>query len=157
MKTPEQDTRPVDGRDRLAAHAADCEACHASPLPLEQLAVRLNASPVHIDATALSRRVLLQLQPELEHLALAASWPRMLRGLLLSLLPLPLVVAVDAYFLSLVYGLVSALVPAALAAYLVLSYGAVLVLLFAMTYAAIPLLVMHGGRRLTPTHLSVVP
>jgi len=149
MKPREPEAPLSEGRQRLAAHATNCDACRNEPLPLDRLAARLNASRVDIDSTNLSRRALARLQPELERRALAAAWPRMLRGLLLSLLPLPLVVAFDAYFLNIVYGLVSALLPATLAAYLVVSYGALLVLLFALTYSAIPLLVMRSGRPLS--------
>lgn len=152
-KLQEPQTPLLEGQRHLAAHASDCDACRSEPLPLEHLAARLSTSAVDIDSTLLSRRVLARLQPELERRAFAASWPRMLRGLLLALLPLPLVVAFDAYFLDLVYGLVSALLPAAFAAYLVVSYGALLVLLFALTYSAIPLLMMRSGRPL-PTIAS---
>jgi len=52
--------------------------------------------------------------------------------------PLPAVLAYDAYLLRVAYGLISALLPAALAAYLIFGYAAFLVLLFATTYATIP-------------------
>lgn len=137
----------ADGTLRLAAHTANCDDCQRTPLPLEQLCTLLNASPVDIDVTGLSRRVLDRLRPELAQYGLVTSWRRVLVGVLLSLLPLPLVLAYDAYFLSAAYHAVSLLLPAAFAAYLVLSYAAFLVLLFALTYAAIPLLLMRGGRQ----------
>jgi len=56
------------------------------------------------------------------------------------------VLAYDAYLLRLLYGAMRAVVPASLATCLVASYGALLVLLFAGTYAAIPLLVARGQR-----------
>jgi len=112
------------------------------------LAALLDAVQVQVDAATLSRRTLARLGPELGRFAQAASWRRVWVGVLLALLPLPAVVAYDAYFLRVVYAVVSVLLPAAFAAYLVLSYAAFLVLLFALTYAAIPLLVVRDGRRL---------
>ena len=56
---------------------------------------------------------------------------------------MPGVLAYNAYVLRLAYDLLSTLLPTTLAAYMVISYGAFLVLLFAATYAAIPLLVVQ--------------
>jgi hypothetical protein len=61
-------------------------------------------------------------------------------AVLASLLPLPGVLAYNAYVLQAAYSLASTVLPTALVAYLVLSYAAFLTLLFALTYAAIPLL-----------------
>jgi hypothetical protein len=147
----DRDTETAPGADirRLAAHAAECDACHRAPLPFDRLAAVLNTSALDVDTRALSAHTLARLRPVLDRQAAAAWWRRMLFGLLLSLLPLPLVVAYDAYFLSAAYGLVVRVLPATVAAYLVLSYAALLVFLFALTYAAIPLLVMRGGRKLS--------
>lgn len=100
-----------------------------------------------IDVAALSRHTFARLQPELQRQAIAAGWRRVAMGVLLALLPLPLVLAYNAYLLRLAYDFLSTLLPATLAAYLVLSYGASLVLLFATTYAAIPLLVQRSIQR----------
>lgn len=128
---------------QLAAHSADCSECQNTPLPLDRIAAVLEATVPAIDAAALSRQTFAQLRPELQRRALALGWRRMAVGVLLSLLPLPLVLAYNAYLLHVVYDLLSSLLPAAIAAYLVLSYGAFLLLLFATTYAAIPLLMAH--------------
>ena len=128
---------------RLTAHSADCAECKNTPLPLDRIAAVLEAAVLAIDAAALSRQTFAQLRPELQRRALAVGWRRVAIGVLLSLLPLPLVLAYNAYLLHVVYDLLSNLLPAAIAAYLVLSYGAFLLLLFATTYAAIPLLMVH--------------
>jgi hypothetical protein len=133
-------------RDRLAAHAAECDECRRAPLPLEQIVAQLNTAEVEVEAAALSRHTFARLQPELQRRARALAWRRVCVGVVLSLLPLPVVLAYDAYVLSVIYDAVSALLPAAFAAYLVLSYAAMLLLLFALTYAAIPLLVLRGNR-----------
>jgi len=127
----------------LRDHAAECSECGAAPLPLPRIEAALTAAVVDVDATALSQRVLVQLRPELQRRASAVLWRRVIAGILLALLPLPAVVAYDAYVLQAIYALVSAWLPSAFAAYIVLSYAAFLVLLFAVTYAAIPLLVMR--------------
>ena len=134
---------PHDRLARLTAHHADCDACQSAPLPLEHIAVVLDGSVPDLDAAALSRQAFAQLRPQLQRRALAVGWKRLAARVLLALLPLPLVLAYDAYILRVAYDLLSALVPTTVAAYLVLSYGAALVLLFATTYAAIPVLMVQ--------------
>jgi len=137
------------GLEPLAAHAAECDACRTEPLPLEQCAAFLNTSAVVLDVTALSQGTLRHLRPELARRARAVLWRRVVVGVLTALLPLPVVLAYDAYLLQLLYGLVSAVLPAAFATYLIVTYAAFLVLLFGSTYAAIPLLV---ARSMTARH-----
>jgi hypothetical protein len=96
---------------------------------------------VPLDAAALSRQVLDRLRPELAGFAAAVFRRRVAAGLLVALAPLPLVLAFNAYVLSAVYALVALIVPSGLAAYLVLSYAAAVLLLLAATYGSIPLLV----------------
>ncbi len=134
-----------DRRAWLTAHSADCPECHGTPLPLDQIAVLLETATPAIDPAGLSRHVFARLQPELQRRAATLGWQRVAAGVLLSLLPLPFVLAYNAYVLRLAYGYLSALLPATIAAYLVLSYAASLLLLFAATYAAIPVLLV--GRR----------
>ena len=122
----------------LEAHIAECDDCRATSLPIDRIVTILNASAVPVDATALSRRTLLRLQAELGSVAVAGLWRKVVAALLLALVPLPAVLAYDAYLLRVVYGLVSGVLPATLAAYLIFGYAAFLVLLFATTYAAIP-------------------
>lgn len=137
----------ADRSARLAAHRAECAECGNTPLPLDPIAAVLEAAVPAIDAAALSRQTFARLQPELQRHAIAAGWRRVAIGVLLALLPLPLVLAYNAYLLRLAYDFLSTLLPATLAAYFVLSYGASLLLLFAATYAAIPLLVQRSIQR----------
>ncbi len=134
-----------DRRAWLIAHSADCPDCQERPLPLDQIAALLETAPPDIDPAGLSRHVFARLQPELQRRAGKLDWQRVAAGVLLSLLPLPFVLAYNAYVLRLAYDYLSALLPATIAAYLVLSYAASLLLLFAATYAAIPVLLV--GRR----------
>ena len=124
-------------RARLAAHVDACEDCRTQPPALDRIAVRLDRDAVDVDAAALSRLVALRLHPALQRRA----WQRAFLRLLLALIPLPAVLAYDIYVLGVAYDVVRSLLPTAVAAYLVLSYGALLLLLFALTYAAVPLLV----------------
>lgn len=137
------DMRSNDRLAALTAHRADCAECQDTPLPIDRIAAVLEAAVPAVDAAALSRQAFARVQPELQRQALALGWRRVATGVLLSLLPLPFVLAYNAYLLHLAYDFLSALLPATVAAYLVLSYGAFLLLLFATTYAAIPLLVVQ--------------
>lgn len=130
-------------RARLTAHSTDCAECQAAPLPLDHLTSVLEDAVPAIDPAALSRRTFARLQPELQRRATMIGWQRVAIGVLLSLLPLPFVLAYNVYFLRLVYDYLSAVLPATIAAYLVLSYAASLLLLFAATYAAIPVLLVQ--------------
>lgn len=130
---------------RLAAHAAECAECRETALPLPQIAAALNAVKLDLDPGALSQRTLVRLRPELHRRARIAALRRVAAGVLLSLIPLPLVLVYDAVVLRGVYDVVSSWLPVSLASYLVISYAASLVLLFSLTYAAIPLLVIRGG------------
>jgi hypothetical protein len=142
MTDGRSESRP---QDALAQHAAGCEECRANPPPTLAL-VPLLAAEVPLDAAALSRSALRVLRPELARLAAAAFRRRVAAGLLVALAPLPLIVACNAYLLRAAYALVALVVPSALAAYLVFSYAALVLLLMAAAYGSIPLLV---ARQLT--------
>ena len=131
----------------LATHVAECAECQRAPLAFDRIAALLDADTVTVDAAALSRRTFLRLQPEVARLAMHALWRKVAVALFLALLPLPVVLAYDAYLLGVAYQLVSALLPATVAGLLIFGYAAFLVLLFATTYAAIPLFL--AGRRAT--------
>ncbi len=91
-KHPPQDTLGVA---RLAAHAAQCDACRAAPLPINRIAILLDGAEVRLDTAALSARVMMRLRRQL-NLAGGASWRAVAVVLLRAVLPLPAVVAFDA-------------------------------------------------------------
>lgn len=134
----ERNERAERGTRLLSQHVRDCSECGGEPPPVE-MAERLAAYVVTIDAAALSRRVLAAARPELARLASAWFWRRLAAAVLAALLPLPVVLALNAVLLAALHTWASALLPAALVSYLVGSYAALLLLLFASTYAAIPL------------------
>jgi hypothetical protein len=147
MKSAEEKVREL-----LQAHAAECEECAAEPLPVDRLVAVLAKSEPALDCAALSRAVLAAARPELQRRAAAAFRRQVLIAVLIALVPLPAVLLYDAYALRIAYELISTLLPTALAAYVVLSYAAFLLLLFASSYAAIPLLLARdaGGHAAGP-------
>jgi len=134
-----------DAEDALAAHARACPDCESSTAPTDRLATILSAFAVHIDVAGLSRRTLQRVQPELQRRARAMFRRQVMTALLLAALPLPAVLAYDTYLLQLAHAFISAVLPAAIATYLIISYAAFLLLLFATTYAAIPLILSRGA------------
>jgi anti-sigma factor RsiW len=126
--------------DALTAHLGECDACRADEPSLRRLRTILASSAVDLDPSLLSRRALPRLRHELQRVASARSWRQIVMAVLLALVPLPAVLAYDAYLLHAIHGLVSSVLPTAFATYLVGSYAAFLLLLFATTYAAIPVL-----------------
>ncbi len=146
MSTVDRDDASA-GRRALVTHLQECEACRTSALPIERIATLLDASVVEVDAGTLSRRLLLRVQPELQRRAAWVFGRQVAAAVLVALLPLPVVLAYDACLLHLVYNVVSWLLPARVASYVVLSYAAFLALLFALTYATVPVLL---ARRVLP-------
>jgi hypothetical protein len=93
---------------------------------------------VCLDATVLSARVLAAAAPELA--ARAAFWPRLVRVLGISLMPLPVLVAANAAVVLWLYGIADAWLPHGLALYLAGSYAVAALVGLGLSYASIPLL-----------------
>ena len=140
----------TDGVRRLAAHVEECAECQGTPPAVDRIAAHLNTGAVDLDAAALSARTLARVRIELHSLSQWVWWRRVGVVLVSALLPLPLVIAYDAYVLNAIYAAVSAVLPPTIAEYVVGSYAAFLVLLFALTYAAVPILVPRTERRWAP-------
>lgn len=103
-----------------------------------RLAARFAAARVSLDTPALSRRALAAAAPVLA--TRADFWPRLLRVLGISLVPLPLLVAANAAVLIWFYGVARAWLPDGVALYLVVSHGLAISVALGLVYAAIPLL-----------------
>jgi hypothetical protein len=125
----------------LLAHARECEECSADGARLAQLAARLDASVVEIDASRLSHLAVAAVAPELQARAQAVFWRRLMPVLGAALLPLPLLIAADWWLLARLYELIAAWLPSAVAALVVFSYAMSGLVLLGGAYAAIPLLV----------------
>jgi hypothetical protein len=130
----------------LAAHARECDDCGAAAPPLAELAARLDADALEIDAARLSAAALALVLPELQAYAQAAFWRRLVRALAVALLPLPLVLAADLWLLGWLYDLAAAWLPSGIALYLVASYAVSALVVIGAAYAAIPLLIARPLR-----------
>lgn len=128
----------------LAEHARACDDCRADAPPIAPLAALLDGASVEVDAAHLSRLAFAAVVPELRARAEAAFWRRLRTVLAIALLPLPLVIAADVFVLGWFYQVIAAWLPATLALYLVVSYGAWLLVAIGSAYAAIPLLLARG-------------
>jgi len=135
----------------LVEHAVECPACRTDELPVERLSDLLANYDAAIDESELSRRALPGLRPALQDNAAEMFERRMVKALLVSVVPLVLVLGYDMFLLELLHGLLLHFLPRGLAAYIVFNYIALVSLVVATTYAAIPLLLAKrsaaGGLR----------
>jgi len=88
----------------------------------------------------LTPRVLAAAAPLLAVHARRVRWRTWLRPFAAALVPLPFVLAFDVTVLRWLHDVLGTLLPAALTTYLVTQYAIVLVLILALTYAAVPVL-----------------
>ena len=137
--------------DALSAHAAECGDCAGTQPPLAAIAAVLDADVRELDAAQLSASTMARLAPALQARADALFWRRFTRALVAGLVPLPLVIALNAWLLPQLYELAAGWVPAIVAAYLVFGYGVSLLVLIAGSYAAIPLLLARPVPEPEPT------
>lgn len=124
----------------IVEHIRECEDCRHADLPAEALMAALEDDSPTVDASALSLRVLAASRPILSRRARRLWWQRVALAAAVGSLPLPLVLAWDGYVLRSLHVLMSTLLPTPVATYVVVTYGAILMLLLGATYAAIPLL-----------------
>ncbi len=139
--------RPLE--TEAAAHLRDCARCRLDEPVARALAAALSADVVGGPPPVLAERVLRAAAVPLARYARRAArpdWGAVARAVGTALLPLPAILYLDALLVRGAYRLLSAVLPGALSAYLVFSYAAVLALLLALTYAAVPLLAEHQGR-----------
>jgi len=129
--------------EALAAHAEECAECRPHAAAVSATLARSAAS---VDAAPLSALVLARVHPELLARARATFWRRLVVVSAVALIPLPLVVVADLWALGWLYALASAWLPAVVATYLVVSYGATVLVLLGSVYAAIPLLLARPLR-----------
>jgi hypothetical protein len=138
------DSEPGRAADALAAHVGTCADCAPERVPLEQLRAILSTSRVRVDVAGLSAQTVARMLPELQRRARVVFRRQVTSAVLWAILPLPLVLVYDTYLLQLAHAFFSAVLPAAVATYLIVSCAAFLLLLFATTYAAIPLVLSRS-------------
>jgi hypothetical protein len=137
----DRDKGAQTGVECLRAHARECEACAAEPPALEAIAAALDQGVAQSrGGGTVAPAVLAAAAPLLAVYAKRAYRKRLVRSYLLTLGPLPLVVAFDAYMLGEAYDVLSRWLPAPMVAWMLVAYAGVLLLLCALTYAALPLL-----------------
>jgi len=140
-------TRSDSGRARLEQHARECADCELEPPALDAIDGALAAATAPIDTRSMSARVLGEAGVLLERRAAQVYRKRVAVALAVALLPLPAIYLGGSYVLRAIHGFALYLLPDGLATYLVSGYAAVLMLLVASTYAAIPVLVDRMGPR----------
>jgi hypothetical protein len=144
--------------DAAEAHVRGCPACVEIASGLVSLARDLAASAPEGPPPGLQNRVLIAAAPLLREQGVALRRARALDGLrlcaapALALLLLPVVVYVDFWLVSALYGLLSRVLPAGLDLYLASTYAIFLAGLLALTYASLPLVVeRQRHRRVLPS------
>lgn len=151
MSSSDRETNGLMTADALTEHVEGCSDCRVEPLKIDELRTALRREAIHLDSALLSRRVAEMVAPELARLAARAFRRRVAVGVLLALIPLPAVLAYDAFVLRAIHAVLSFLLPEALVAYFVASIALSILLLIATSYAAIPLLV-HRQLAARPNH-----
>lgn len=144
--------RSDEARSRgiVAEHVASCDLCTAGDgvdnieRRADSIASLLDAMPAGPSpslVSALAAAVLIAAGPMLQGEVRRLYWRRLAAGLAVAVAPLPLVYAVGAWVLGMVYDVLSALTTESMAAWAVGSYAALLALVVALVCASIPLLV----------------
>jgi hypothetical protein len=125
--------------EAAAAHVRACARCAAQAPIVRGVARALEADVVPAPPASLSARTLTAAKPVLARHR-RPEWRPHARAIAAALLPLPLVVTLDAYVARTAYRLLCAVLPSALSTYIVTSWTVTAALLLAATYAAVPLL-----------------
>jgi hypothetical protein len=128
------------------AHLATCEACGFEAAALGSLATAFAAHRVAAPSPELETRVLGAAEPALAARRRHAGRRALAAAGAAALLPLPLILMIDLWAMQAIYDGLSRLLPATVSFYLVVNYAAVLALLGALTYGAIPLLAERQAR-----------
>jgi len=123
-----------------AAHVTACPRCAAEQVAVQRVAAALAADAVPPPPPSLSVRVVAAAAPLLAAHARRAAWEALARALGAALVPLPLILFLDFYFLRAAYGVLSEVLPGALSLYVVFNYAATLAFLLALAYGMVPIL-----------------
>jgi hypothetical protein len=128
-------------RDIARNHAQECGDCAGQEEALARVDAILGAYEVDFDPSRASDRLQVAARRRLAVYARRAYVRRVMVSLLLASAPLPAAVALGYYTYGAAYDALSAVLPGAIAGWYVGAHVAVAVLLWAVAYAAIPLLV----------------
>jgi hypothetical protein len=133
----------------IDAHRAACARCACDAPAVQSVRAAFDAAPAPAPAEALTAHVLRVAAPLLAtnaHRLPAVAWPRMIAAIAAALLPLPAILLAGWEALAAADRVLSAILPERLSLYLVATYAAVLALVLAITYGAVPLLAAHQLR-----------
>jgi len=133
-------------------HVAGCPRCRTHAPAMRALAARLAGAPAPAPPATLADDVLRTAAPLLRRHARRSAWMPLVRAIGAALLPLPAILAVDAYLLHTLYTLLCRILPPSVGVYVIVNNVLLLALLLALTYGAIPLLAERQarGRRMVP-------
>jgi len=135
--------RPLDAA--AEAHVRACDRCAAEAPVVGRVAGALATFAPPPPGPGLGAAVLRAARPVLRQ-ARRARWAAVARALAASLVPLPLIVLLDAAIVRALRSALAVVLPSGLSTYLAFNYAALLALLLAITYAAVPLLVERQAR-----------
>ena len=123
-----------------ASHVRGCSRCGRESALVAELRRQMDASSAPEPPTGLSARVLTAALPFLAQNRRRVSWRVLARAVGGSLVPLPIVLFVDAWILAGMHDLLNLVLPPALSFYLLAGQASVIAVLLALTYGSIPLL-----------------
>lgn len=141
-----------DREDALTAHLGECASCRADVAEVPEIVAILRVGVLEENGSA---PALPMLRTELQRRARASLGRRVAFAACLGAIPLPIVLAYNAVVMRIVYEVVRRFLPSEIAAYIVLSHGALLLLVIALSYAAIPFLVYNPRRMPASIHMGV--
>lgn len=126
--------------ETAADHVRGCPRCGRDSAVVDSLRRQLAAGRPPEPSPALLGRIMSSARPILARNRRRAIWLLVARAVGAALLPLPLILLVDAYVLGEIHRLLSLVLPRTLTLYLVAGQASLIALLLAITYGAIPLL-----------------
>ncbi len=130
-------------------HLATCPRCLADTAHVHRVRTVLDGAPGPLPSPGIRARVLGAAAPLLvanAHRLPAVAWRRMAAAIAAAVLPLPLILLLGWETLSTANRVLSTILPERLSFYLVATQAALLGLLLAITYGAVPLLAAHQLR-----------
>ncbi len=136
--------RVNDDRDKLRPaledHVTSCEVCESDPIDLAAAEALLCSLSSVRPSDASTEALLRMARVELARNAAWVQRRRITAAIALAMLPLPLIAFYGVAVVSFVGSVAAKLLPESVAAYVTTAYAASIVLVYASTYAAVPLL-----------------
>ena len=133
----------------VTAHLDACPRCALETSHVRCVMGLLDAMPAPPSSPALGAGVLDAAAPLLAvnaHRLPAAAWRRLAAAIAVAIIPLPLILFIGWEALSAANRLLATVLPAGVSFYLTATHAALLALLLALTYGAVPLLAAHQLR-----------